>query len=101
VKQYHGENTAAKALMDYGNINKQGLPEFKIEDLQSINAGRIHIIDLLLELFQLKGRSECRRFIEPGSVKIDGEKVMDGDAVIEVVPEMIIHLGKKRVIKLI
>jgi tyrosyl-tRNA synthetase len=96
VRQYHTREVAEKALNDYGKIDKEGLPEIEIKKLNSNGSGEAHIIDLLIELFQLKGRGESRRFIEPGAVKINGEKITNSEAIIKLEEGMIIQIGKKK-----
>lgn len=100
VRQYHPLEISEKAAKDYGNLYKDGLPEVEITHLSSNRAGFANIIEFLLEVFKLKGRSECRRYIEPGAVKINGNKITDIEAIIRLEKDTVVQLGKKRTIRL-
>ncbi len=100
VRQFHGDDAAWKALNDYGKMDKEGLPTFKIDSLKFSNNGQVNIIDLMIQLFDLKSRSECRRLVEPGAVKINNRKITDSETILFMEVGMIIKVGKNRIVKL-
>ncbi len=99
VTMYHSEEEAKKADAEFGNVFKGGgipddIPEFKI-------SGKTNIIDLLDQCKLVESRSEARRAIEQGGVKIDDEKVEAIDAEIDVKKDMIVKVGKRRFAKIV
>ncbi|MCD2476059.1 tyrosine--tRNA ligase, partial [Staphylococcus aureus] len=60
----------------------------------------IAMIDLLVKLKLLSSKSEARRMIQNGGVRIDGEKVTDVHAKAEIRENMIIQVGKRKFLKL-
>ena len=99
VTIYHSAEDAVSAEQDFINVFKKGgvpedVPTFKI-------SGDRNIIDLL-ELCELvTSRSEGRRAVEQGGVKVNDEKVESVDAVIHLEKDMIIQVGKRRFAKII
>ena len=99
VTMYHSAEDAVRAEQDFINVFKKGgvpedVPTFKI-------SGDRNIIDLL-ELCELvTSRSEGRRAVEQGGVKVDDEKVESVDSVIHLEKDMIIQVGKRRFAKIV
>ncbi|MCD4680744.1 MAG: tyrosine--tRNA ligase [Bacteroidales bacterium] len=100
VHQFHGADIARKALNDYGKTDKEGMPVFSVNDLNLTNNSHINIIDMMLQLFDLKSRGECKRLLEPGAVKIDDQKVTETETLIFAEAGMIVKVGKNRIVKL-
>ncbi|MDH5597060.1 MAG: tyrosine--tRNA ligase [Candidatus Peregrinibacteria bacterium] len=99
VKLYHSEAEAAMAEQDFVNVFKKGgvpedMPEFEIN-------GERNIIDLLELCRLVTSKSEGRRAVEQGGVKINEKKVESVDEVIHLEKDMIIQLGKRRFAKII
>jgi len=98
VKLYHGEEKAQEARQAFidqfskGNI-PDDIPEF------SCSKNVIGIIDLIHEAKLEPSRSQIRRLIDQGGVKIDGEKVLSNDMEVKLVDGMIVQVGKRRFVK--
>jgi len=60
----------------------------------------IWIVDLLRSIDAIKTSSEAKRLIQEGAIKIDEEIISDFKAQIELVPGMIIKVGKHRIYKI-
>lgn len=58
------------------------------------------IIDLLVTLELLPSKSEVRRMIQNGGVKINGEKAENIHADIQVLPQLTIQVGKRKFVRL-
>jgi tyrosyl-tRNA synthetase len=97
VKIYHGEDSAAKAMNAYG---KEVAGEIPSVSLSKINQSA-NLVDLLKELFSLKSKSEARTLITQGAVYLEGNKHINPDSVIELIPGMVIKAGKSKILKII
>ena len=99
VKIYHGEKNAGKAAEEFDKVfRKHEMPE-KIP-VVVLEKKSYDIVDLLLELDLIKSKSEARRLINEGAVKINGETVKDTSVKIDAVPDLIVQIGKKRFVKI-
>lgn len=99
VKMYHGEAAATQAYEDFVTVFKKGgvpeeMPEFRLN-------GDRNIVDLLMLCELIKTKSEGRKVIEQGGVKINDEKIMSHDVVIHLEEGMVIQVGKRRFARII
>jgi len=99
VTLYHGPDTGQKAQNEFINVFKKGglpddIPEFKLK-------GKLHIIDLLEACKLVDSRSDAKRVIQQGGVKINDKKVDDLNKEIKLEKDMIIQVGKRRFAKII
>jgi tyrosyl-tRNA synthetase len=74
VERFHGADAAAAAAARFDRVHVQHLPPEDIEDMTLASDGEVHIPALLGDAFGLS-RSEARRLIEGGGVRI-GERVL-------------------------
>lgn len=98
VNLYHGPR-AAKAAQDNFQktvVNKE-LPE-KIPVIKIKNP-TIYLNELMVDAKMAPSKSEARRLIEQGAVRVDGAVIGDREAVIEGHSGMIIQVGKRKFVK--
>lgn len=98
VKRYHGEKEAKRAEEDFKQkfVNKEtpdNIPEVKLLKLTQ------PLIDILVEQNLASSKSEARRLIEQGGVKVDSAVIGDRNAMVEPVKGMIIQVGKRKFLK--
>jgi tyrosyl-tRNA synthetase len=97
VERYHDEAAAGAAEEHFDRLHKRHeLPE-EIEEATIAANGPVHLPALLAEKFDLS-RSEARRLIEQGGVRIDGE-VVDGDQLdlpLDGLDGAVVQVGKRR-----
>ncbi len=95
VTFYHSADAAESAEKEFANMfQKGGLPD-EIQKIK-IQDSKINIVDLLMSSKLVESKSEGRRMVEQGGVKIDGEKVGLIDAVIQVKDGMVVQVGKRK-----
>lgn len=99
VTMYHDHKAALQAEQDFVNVFKKGgvpdeIPEFKLN-------GERNIIDLLELCKLISSKSEGRRAVEQGGVKIDDRKVESVEEVVHLKKGMIIQVGKRRFAKIV
>lgn len=99
TKIYHGEKKAEKAEKYFiKTVQKKETPETIISyQLSIINW---NIIDLLAEVKLAASKSEARRLIEQGGIKINGEAVKDVNKKIEITAEgVLLQRGKRQFVR--
>ena len=103
TKINHGEKAATEA-QDYfiRTVQNKEMPtDIK---LKSLAAGQYKVIDLVVALGLSASRSEARRLIEQGGIKIgfgqDLAIIDDGQAEVEVKSDLIVQRGKRQFIKI-
>ncbi len=97
---YHGEGAGAGARAEFENVfSRGGIPD----DIEDYTCGEkaLWIVQLLKDAGMTKSNGEARRMIEGGAVSLDGERVSDLDAQIEVSEPMILKVGKRRYRRLV
>ena len=106
VTRFHGEEKAIFAEKEFTNRFSKGNDPTEIKLVRlSIKASSISIIDLLSneELGDkrlCKSKSEARRMISQGAVKIDGNKVTDETFLIQNPSENTFQVGKLKHLKI-
>ena len=99
VKIYHSENLAKKAEETFDKIFiKKDIPE----DIPEVKLDEDTLIVDVLTLYALAtSKSEARRLIEQGAVKINDQKCIDRDQIIKKDESLVIKVGKRRFLKII
>lgn len=99
VKIFHGEKLAQEAR-DYfiSTFQKKETPEEMLEI--SMKSENKKLVDLLIETKLANSKSDARRLIEQGGIKINEEVVSDINFEIKVVDNTIIQKGKRGFVKI-
>ncbi|MEM9445648.1 MAG: tyrosine--tRNA ligase [Verrucomicrobiota bacterium] len=101
VARFHGAEAGAQARTDFETkFSKKDLNAANLEEHQ-ISENPIWISKLLQEAGAVKSSSDARRLVQQGAVKIEGEKVTDFKANIEVKGGEVLQSGKKFFRKLV
>lgn len=99
VTLYHDRAAAEKAAADFtSRFSKGELPE-DIEVVE-VEADSLSVLDLISKIDSGLSRSEIRRLIDQGAIKVDEEKVTDFQKEIEVKSGTIIRVGKLKIYKI-
>jgi tyrosyl-tRNA synthetase len=97
VERFHDSASAVTAEQHFDRLFKDHKPPTDVEEATLAADGEVHLPALLAEQFGLS-RSEARRLISQGGVKIDGEAV--GAEEFDLAPERldgkIVQVGKRR-----
>ena len=99
VEIYHSENLAKKAEENFDKIFiKKDIPE----DIPEVKLVEDTLIVDVLVLYELvTSKSEARRLIDQGAVKINDRKCIDRDQIIKKDESLVIKVGKRRFLKII
>ena len=102
VEMYHSAESANEAEEEFDKIFiKKEIPDeiplFEITNGQK----EISIIDLITTVNFAPSKGEARRLVQQGGVTLDGEKIADISATVQLKPENILKVGKRKFIKII
>ena len=98
VRMYHSEKKANEAEANFDRQFKQKLVPENIPEMK-FAYGKCQPIELLSGLGLTASKSEARRLLEQGGVKIDNEK-WTVDKTVEVKSGLIIQAGKRKFAKI-
>jgi len=99
VKMYHGEKASDEAEKAFEKIFvdkdlPDDMPEF------TFDKSSYRIDDLLIQTKTADSKSNARRLIQQGGVSINGEKISDPFATIELNSEIVLKVGKRKFAKI-
>ena len=102
VKTFHGEEAAKRAREHFERVfSRRELPENIPEPKVKVPENPVWLPRLLKEAGLVKSTSEGRRQIKGGGVRVNGEKVLDDQAKIDLLKgEVILQVGKRRFAKI-
>lgn len=105
VAIYHSVEAANEAQAEFERVFSQreipeDMPELKIEEID-IQAGKVWIVKLLTMAGMAPSNSEARRLVQQGAVSVDGEKVSDPSANIEVKNGQVLRAGKLKFARIV
>lgn len=97
---YHGKKEAEEAERYFVTLfQNKDIPD-DIEE-RKIKGGKWGLVDLIADLQLSTSKSETRRMMEGGGVKLDGEKVTDIHVTIELTKPIILQIGKRTIVRLV
>lgn len=99
VSIFHGNRAAGEAEEHFKTVFQQrelppDMPVFSVVEPTSV-------VDLLVAAGLAKSKSEARRLIQQGGVKLDGEPVSDIEMEVVVVSERVFQVGRRRFVRLL
>ncbi len=99
VKRYHGEKAAEAAYKNFEQVFvKNEIPE-NIDEVEVLNKEWL-LTDLLCETGLTPSKSEARRMIEQGGVRVDSAVIGDRDTKLRPKSGMVVQVGKRKFIKI-
>jgi tyrosyl-tRNA synthetase len=98
VAMYHSKEEAEKAAGDFDRIFKEKqIPEDM--PVHVVGESKVWIVKLLTGSGLAASSSEARRLVQQGAVEVDGERVSDPDAQVDLSKERILKVGKRRFLR--
>ena len=96
VDRFHGKGAGIKAKEHFNKVHKQNqipedIPEFEIEPM--------NIVDALVKTKLASSKSEARRHIKGGAVRVNQEKISSQDIDLKSKEEYILQIGKRKFAK--
>ncbi|MFI8686984.1 tyrosine--tRNA ligase [Rossellomorea sp. NPDC077527] len=100
VRMYHGKDAADQAENQFKEIFQKGAIPDDIPEQDWPGEEKVSIIDLLVALNMQSSKSEARRMIQNGGIRINGKKVLDVQTEVDVADGMVVQVGKRKFIRL-
>ncbi|MGM0846769.1 MAG: tyrosine--tRNA ligase [Bacillota bacterium] len=100
VRMYHDYEAAEKAQEQFKAVFQKGDVPEDITVVHWKKSTVVPVLELLVELKMLSSKSEARRMIEGGGVKINGNKVEDPAFEVSMTEGLIIGVGKRKFAKI-
>lgn len=101
VKMYHSEKEADEAEKEFENVFKNKEMPSDIPEIKLIETGSLNILDLLVRTKLAASKSEAKRLIGQGGIKIDGKVQTNWQENIEIRKGMVLQAGKRNFVKLV
>jgi tyrosyl-tRNA synthetase len=100
IEIYHSKEAGESAEANFTKVFSEhklpdDMPEKKAQQAQ------MNIVDLLMWTELVPSKSQARRLVEQGAVKIDDKKVESVDSEIDLSGEKVLQVGKRRFIKVV
>lgn len=99
VKMFHGQEKADKAGEAFNKQFRDHEKPTKMEE-KKVSQKMMNIVDLVFTLGLASSKSEARRLVEQGGVRIDDSKITDVKEVLGIHDEMIVQVGKRKFVKI-
>ena len=106
VRMYHGEAAADAAEAEFDRIfSRGGLPDAIPEPVVTVKGqtdrSRVWVVALAIGAGLAASGGEARRLIAQGGLKVDGEVVRDGEAVVDLTAPRLLQAGKRRFVRVL
>ena len=97
---YHGTGAADKAELHFKTIFQKGAMPDEIPEAEWKGEGEVLITDLLAGLGLLSSKTEARKMIAGGGIRLNGQKVGDVQMLVKITDGLVLQAGKRKFVKL-
>lgn len=100
VELYHGEHEAIQAEQEFKRVFQGGLLPEQMDERPLPVSTQMTVLEAFMQFDLFASKSEAKRMIAGGGVRIDGEKQMNPDKSITLEDGMVLQVGKRAFIQL-
>jgi tyrosyl-tRNA synthetase len=100
VRIFHGKEASKKAEDSFKAVFQRGSMPDDIPKVEWQGEKEMNVVDLLVALNLQKSKTEARKMIQNGGVRVNGTKVNDIQQQINITEEVILQVGKRKFIRL-
>ena len=101
VERFHSKEEAERAKEHFEKVfSKKQLPDNIPEPELTVNSDEILLPELIFKIGYAPSKSEGRRLIKSGAVKINGEKITDINYKVKLDREFVLQVGKRKFAKI-
>jgi tyrosyl-tRNA synthetase len=98
IRDFHSQQSATEAEEEFNRrFVKKEIPD-EIEE-KTLSGARWNLAELLTETALAASKGEAKRLIEQGGVKINGEKISNAKAEIDLKEEILLQVGKRKFLR--
>lgn len=102
VSMYHSDQEAGAAEAEFDRIFvKKDVPDELETFSYGTPNGTVGILQLLLDAKLVDSKGEARRLIEQGGVSVDGMKIADINASVQLLRPVVVKVGRRRFLKIV
>ncbi|MBI4992474.1 MAG: tyrosine--tRNA ligase [Candidatus Harrisonbacteria bacterium] len=98
VAMYHDNKMAQKAEEEFVRVVSHKEAPSELESIK-LKVKKLTLVNLLVETKMAPSKSEARRLVEQGGVKLDEEKQNDPNKSIELEREILLQVGKRKYLR--
>lgn len=99
VGLYHGKRKADWAAKEFERIFKEKKLPSRIKKV-ALKEAKINLLDLLMKTKLVSSRSEAKRLVAQGGVKIDGKTKKDWKEPVKIKKGLVLQAGKRKFVKI-
>jgi tyrosyl-tRNA synthetase len=99
VSRYHGDEAAARAEARFAQIFQQREMPTEMPTYRPKRAA-VNVIDLVVGAGLAPSKSQARRLVAQGGVRLDGHKIEDVASVVQVREGSVLQVGRRGFVKL-
>jgi len=100
VKLYHTDRAADQAEQEFLNVFQKGGKPDRIEEV-SIGTNKINIVDLITTTKMVVSKSDGRRMLQQGAVKVDDVKIESHAETIQIGDGILVQVGKRKFLQIL
>ena len=101
IELYHSAEEAVTAEAAFDQVFRRGSVPDEIEEFELPDEDPVSVPHLVNAAGLSKSVGEARRLLEQGAIKIDGEKITDGDQARDRLSGKVLQVGKRRFVRLV
>ena len=98
VSLYHGKTASQKAEEEFNQVFKERQLPSKMPVIK-LSVSKMNVLDLLVKAKLAPFKSEAKRLIEQGGVKIDKEIIKDWKTEIQIKKGMVVQVGRRKFVR--
>lgn len=102
VEDFHSARAATLARQHFKRVVRKGQQPEEIDEARySVDGSSLNVVQMLAELNLTTSKSEAKRLIQQGGVSIDGKKISDPGASLDVSPgvQLVVRVGKRNFLR--
>ncbi|WP_430788306.1 tyrosine--tRNA ligase [Virgibacillus flavescens] len=100
VEMLYDTNVAEESKKYFQTVFQKNQMPDEIQEVVWVKDLQVGILDLVAELNMLPSKSETRRMIKNGGIRLNQEKVEDPNHIVEIHNDLVLQVGKRKFVKL-
>ncbi len=101
IELYHSSDDAVAAEAAFDQVFRQGAVPDEIDEFTLPDENPVSVPHLVNAAGLSKSIGEARRLLDQGAIKVDGEKVTDGERARDQLSGKVLQVGKRRFVRLV
>jgi tyrosyl-tRNA synthetase len=99
VSVFHSDEAATRAEAHFGRVFQAGQLPAQMP-VYLLDVPEVNVIDLLVKTGLTRSKSDARRLVQQGGVRLDGEQIKDIGQMIAADGERVLQVGKRKFVRL-